>query len=159
MIATVSLSDPIRLAIVALGILIWAFAAFVAFNSLQRRNTDYAGVFEGRWFYAVPQAAFVVAFIVWQMPLVSERLPWMHNFYVVLPVILAQQMGYLLRVVFPTSKRLEKRLDAECAALRDADESDADAPAPTAAPTAASIPASTPAPRDSTFFDPDNPDD
>ena len=151
MIVTVSLNDPIRVAIIALGILIWAFAAFVAFNSLQRRNTDYAGVLEGRWFYAVPQATFVVAFIVWQIPLVSERLPWMHNFYVVLPVILAQQMGYLLRVVFPTSKRLEKRLDAECAALRDAAEPETSAPAPKAAPTLA--------PRDSTFFDPDNPDD
>ena len=146
MIATVSLNDPIRLAIVALGILIWAFAGFVAFNSLQRRNTDYAGVFEGRWFYAVPQAAFVVAFIVWQIPLISERLPWMHNFYVVLPVILAQQMGYLLRVVFPTSHRLEKRLDAECAAVRHSEAEEATRPAPA------------PAPRDDSFFDPDDTD-
>lgn len=150
MISTISLSDPIRLAIVALGILIWAFSGFVAYNSLQRRGTDYAGVFEGRWFYALPQAAFVVAFIVWQIPLISERLPWMHNFYVVLPVVLAQQMAYLLRVVFPTSKRLEKRLDAECAALRDVDEEEAKLPAPAEVPHAA--------PRDSTFFDPDNPD-
>ena len=148
MIATVSLTDPIRLAIVALGILIWAFAGFVAFNSLQRRNTDYAGVFEGRWFYAVPQAAFVVAFIVWQIPLISERLPWMHNFYVVLPVILAQQMGYLLRVVFPTSHRLEKRLDAECAAIRHSEAEEATRPAPAPAP----------APRDDSFFDPDDTD-
>ncbi|HEY5468009.1 MAG TPA: hypothetical protein VIK85_02790 [Coriobacteriia bacterium] len=146
MIATVSLNDPIRLAIVALGILIWAFAGFVAFNSLQRRNTDYAGVFEGRWFYAVPQAAFVVAFIVWQIPLISERLPWMHNFYVVLPVILAQQMGYLLRVVFPTSKRLEKRLDAECAAIRHSEAEEA------------TRPTQAPAPLDDSFFDPDDPD-
>jgi len=145
-IATVSLNDPIRLAIVALGILIWAFAGFVAFNSLQRRNTDYAGVFEGRWFYAVPQAAFVVAFIVWQIPLISERLPWMHNFYVVLPVILAQQMGYLLRVVFPTSKRLEKRLDAECAAIRHSEAEEA------------TRPTQAPAPLDDSFFDPDDPD-
>jgi hypothetical protein len=159
MIVSISLNDPVRLAIVALGILIWANAGFVAFNSLQRRHTDYAGVFEGRWFYAVPQAAFVVAFIVWQMPLVSERLPWMHNFYIVLPIVLAQQMGYLLRVVFPTSKRLEKRLDAECAALRDADELEDSAPAPTPAQTPAPTPAQTPLPRDSTFFDPDNPDD
>jgi hypothetical protein len=145
-IATVSLNDPIRLAIVALGILIWASAGFVAFNSLQRRSTDYAGVLEGRWFYALPQAAFFVAFVVWQMPLVSERLPWMRNFYVLLPVILAQQMGYLLRVVFPTSKRLEKRLDAECAAMREADAEEARRPEPD------------PAPLDDSFFDPDNPE-
>jgi hypothetical protein len=146
MLATVSLTDPIQLAITALGVLIWAFAGFVAFNSLQRRGTDYAGVFEGRWFYAVPQAAFVVAFVVWQIPLLSDKLSWMRYFYVALPVVLAQQMGYLLRVVFPTSKRLEKRLDAECAALREADEDEDDAPAPIRPP------------RDSSFFDPDNPD-
>jgi hypothetical protein len=145
-IATVTLNDPIRLAIVALGILIWASAGFVAFNSLQRRNTDYAGVLEGRWFYALPQAVFFVAFVVWQMPLVSERIPWMRNFYVVLPVVLAQQMAYLLRVVFPTSKRLEKRLDAECAAMREADEEEARRPEVD------------PAPRDDSFFDPDNPE-
>ncbi len=145
MIVTISLNDPVRLAIIALGILIWAFAGFVAYNSLQRRGTDYAGVFEGRWFYAIPQAVFVVAFIVWQMPLISERLPWMRNFYVVLPVILAQQMAYLLRVVFPTSKRLEKRLDAECAAIREADKQET---------------AATDMRRrfDDSFFDPDNPD-
>lgn len=146
MLAHLQLNDPIRLAIAALGVLIWAFAAFVAFNSLQRRRTDYAGVFEGRWFYAIPQAAFVAAFVIWQMPWVPDTITWMRDFYIALPIVLAQQMAYLLRVVFPTSKRLEKRLDAECAALREADEEEA------SAPVAAR-------PQDDSFFDPENPDD
>jgi hypothetical protein len=63
-----------------------------------------------------------------------------------LPIVLGQQMAYLLRVVFPTSKRLEKRLDAECAALREGELQEARKPK------------QAPAPRDSSFFDPDNPD-
>jgi hypothetical protein len=64
-----------------------------------------------------------------------------------IPVVLAEQMAYLLRVVYPTSKRLEKRLDAECELLRD---------------EISTPPASTPAPPRAGdadgFFDPDNPD-
>jgi hypothetical protein len=143
---SVGLGVPGVWALWVLAVLIWGFSGFVAINSLRRRRTDYAGVFEGRWFYAIPQAIFFVAFIlfiVW-LPWAQTFIPWIAETLVALPFVLAQQMAYLLRVVFPTSKRLEKRLDAECALLREDDE-DAEA-------------AKARRGTGDDFFDPDNPD-
>lgn len=110
---TVQLYGPGLIALVILGVIIWAGSAAVAVDSLRRRRSDYAGVGEGRWFYAVPQILFFIAFLAWQIPFVQTALPWVGWFVLGLPVALAQQMAYLLRVVFPTAKRLEKRLAAE----------------------------------------------
>jgi hypothetical protein len=144
--ATVKMGGPGLLALIALAVLIWAFSAYVAFDAVRRRRTDYAGVPEGRWFYAIPQAFFFVLFIAWQIPWVQTNAAWIGNLLIVIPVVLAQQMAYLLRVVYPTSNRLEKRLDAECALLRDDGEA------------SASKPAAPPAEADG-FFDPDSPDE
>jgi hypothetical protein len=70
---------------------------------------------------------------------------------IIIPLILAQQMAYFLRVVFPTSKRLELRLDAECALLRDPDEEPVDG--------AVSEQDAIQPPVDDSFFDPDNADE
>ena len=127
--------------------LIWAFSGFVAVDSMRRRRTDYAGVVEGRLVYAAPQAVFFVVFILWQIPWIPANAPWIGNLLLAIPLVLAQQMAYLLRVVYPTSKRLEKRLDAECALLREADE-----------PPTPVVP-SPPAGAEGDFFDPDSPDE
>jgi len=154
-VATIKLVGPGLLAMVALAVLIWGFSAYVAFDALQRRGTDFAGVPEGRWFYAVPQCAFFTVFIAWQIPWIQTNTPWIGNLLIFIPLILAQQMAYLLRVVYPTSKRLEKRLDAECELMRGpAEESDE-------APEAGRVPAERIAEAsayDSDFFDPDDPD-
>jgi hypothetical protein len=144
--ATVQLVGPGLVALVALAVLIWVFSGFVAIDALRRRRTDYAGVLEGRWFYAAPQMVFFAVFIAWQVPWVPANAPWIGNLLLAIPVVLAQQMGYLLRVVYPTSKRLEKRLDAECALLREEVEAPADGPAPHRSSEAEG------------FFDPDDPD-
>jgi hypothetical protein len=116
MTSTVTLLGPGLIALIALAVLIWAMSAYVTIDSLRRRRTDYAGVGEGRWFYAVPQLLFFIAFFLWQIPFIQQRVPWIGSLLIAIPLILAQQIGYLLRVVFPTSKRLEKRLAAEDAA-------------------------------------------
>jgi len=154
-VSTIKLVGPGLLALVALAVLIWAFSAYVAFNALQRRGTDFAGVPEGRWFYAVPQCAFFVVFLAWQVPWIQANAPWIGNMLIVIPLILAQQMAYLLRVVYPTSKRLEKRLDAECALMRGPGE-EPDAPTRPARVPAARI--ADAADDDGGFFDPDDPD-
>jgi hypothetical protein len=120
--ATIQLVGPGLVALVALAVLIWVFSGFVAVDALRRRRTDYAGVLEGRWFYTLPQAVFFAAFIGWRIPWVQDHAAWIGNLLLAIPFVLAQQMAYLLRVVYPTSKRLEKRLDAECALLRDEDD-------------------------------------
>ncbi len=151
MLGTIKLVGPGLLAMIGLAILIWAFSGFVTIDSFRRRRTDYAGVGEGRWFYTVPQALFFVVFILWQVPWIQSNAGWIGNLLIAIPFILAQQMAYLLRVVYPTSKRLEKRLDAECAMLRETGE--AVSPAEPAAPEATGE-----ATGDDSFFDPDDPD-
>lgn len=113
----VGLGGPGLIVLAVLGVVIWAGSAYVAIDSLRRFRTDYAGVAEGRWFYAVPQIVFFAGFFARQFLLVQAAAPWIATATLVaLPFILAQQMAYLLRVVFPTAKRLEKRLEAENAA-------------------------------------------
>lgn len=131
MAETVKLVGPGLLALVVLGVLIWAVSAYVFIDSLRRRATDYAGVPEGRWFYAVPQITFFIAFFAWQVPSVQSTLPWIGNLLLATPFVLAQQMAYLLRVVFPTRRCLELRLEAEHAAgIRDDAASEGETPAP-----------------------------
>jgi hypothetical protein len=155
---TIQMVGPGLIALIALAVLIWAFSGYVTFDSFRRRKTDYAGVIEGRWFYTVPQALFFIVFVAWQVPWVQTNASWIGNLLIAIPFILAQQMAYLLRVVYPTSKRLEKRLDAECALMRESGHdawTPGDAPAP-----ARAVPADEPAtePEDDGFFDPDDPD-
>jgi TRAP-type C4-dicarboxylate transport system permease small subunit len=113
MAGTVKLVGTGLLVLIALAVLIWAASAYVSIDSLRRRRTDYAGVPEGRWFYAVPQVLFFFVFFAWQVPFVQQKVPWIGTLVLAVPLVLAQQMAYLLRVVFPTAKRLEKRLEAE----------------------------------------------
>jgi hypothetical protein len=113
---SIQLVGPGLIALVAVSVLIWAASAYVTIDALRRLRTDYAGVAEGRWFYAVPQAVFFLAFFAWQFPWISTNVPWIGWMVLAVPLVLAQQMGYLLRVVFPTRTRLEKRLEAERAA-------------------------------------------
>lgn len=115
---TVKLVGPGLIVFVVLAVLIWAGSAFVTIDAARRRSTDFTGVGEGRWFYLVPQAAFFLAFLAWQVPFVQTVAPWIGSMVLVIPFILAQQMAFLLRVVFPTRKRLEKRLEAERLAER-----------------------------------------
>ena len=154
---TVRLVGPGLLALVALAVLIWAFSGFVTFDSLRRRRTDYAGVFEGRWFYAIPQALFFVVFVAWQVPWIQTNAPWIGNLLIAIPFVLAQQMAFLLRVVYPTSKRLEKRLDAECALMRDSDDASW-VPAPSSETPGDAGPRAAADERDDDFFDPDDSD-
>lgn len=94
---------------------------YVFADSVRRRDYDYTGVGEGRWFYALPQGLYLVAFVLSQLPLTAQALPWVGYVQIIgAPIALIQQIAYLLRVVFPTRKRLAARVQAEEAALADA---------------------------------------
>jgi hypothetical protein len=115
----IDLNTPVLLGLLMITLLVLAFSGYVAVDSMRRRPSDYAGVGEGRWFYAVPQAVFFALFIGSRFAVLVSAMPWLAYAILAVPLILAQQMAYLLRVVFPTKKRLELRLDAECALLRE----------------------------------------
>jgi hypothetical protein len=117
--APIDLNTPVLLGLLVVTLCVLAFSAYVAVDSLRRRPTDYAGVAEGRWFYAVPQTIFFALFIGSRLEPLVKVAPWLAYAILAVPVILAQQMAYLLRVVFPTKRRLELRLDAECALMRE----------------------------------------
>lgn len=100
--------------IFAVGLL----SLYVFADSVRRRGYDYTGVGEGRWFYALPQGLYFAVFVLSQLPLVAQVLPWVGYAQVIgAPMALIQQVAYLLRVVFPTRKRLDVRLAAKEAAL------------------------------------------
>jgi len=92
-------------------------AVFLVVNALRRPDSDYAGVPEGRWSYVVPQALYVAIYTIAQLPFLTALVPWAGGYALVAPLLIVQQLAYLLRVVFPTHGRLKARLDAAGAAL------------------------------------------
>ena len=109
---------PGAIALIVVLFAIGFLSFYVLTDSLRRRAHDYAGVREGRWFYAVPQGVYFAAFVLAQLPLVAEAVPWVGYIQVVgAPMVLSQQVAYLLRVVFPTRERLNARAQAKEAAL------------------------------------------
>lgn len=112
--AAVKVMGPGLIVLIVLLVAIWAVSLFVFSDSIRRKRTDYAGVREGRWFYALPQGFFFVVFLAGQFPSLLTAFPWWGYVQIALvPLALVQQIAYLLRVVFPTSRRLEARLLAE----------------------------------------------
>jgi hypothetical protein len=154
----IDLNTPVLLGLLMLTLLVLVFSAFVAVDSLRRRHTDYAGVFEGRYFYALPQAVFFALFLGSRFAVVVKAAPWIAYAILAVPLVLAQQMAYLLRVVFPTKKRLELRLDAECALMRDGDEQAPRVSRPVAKRALLAAAAAGPA-VEPDLFDPSDPDD
>jgi hypothetical protein len=109
---------PGAIAFIVVLFAIGFLSLYVLTDSLRRPAHDYTGVREGRWFYAVLQGVHFVAFVLAQLPLVAEAVPWVGYIQIVgAPMVLSQQVAYLLRVVFPTQKRLEARAQAKEAAL------------------------------------------
>lgn len=113
MSSAIKLVGPGLVFLIVLGVVVWVLSACVVIDALRRRRSDYAGVPEGRFFYAVPQAVFFCAFLAWQVSAARTLLPWVGDVVLTLPLMLVIQVAYLLRVVFPTAARLEARLAAE----------------------------------------------
>jgi hypothetical protein len=126
----IALLGPGMYVLVALFLADAVAATYLVLNALRRPASDYAGVPEGRWSYVVPQALYVVLYVVAQAPVLGKLFPWAGVYALAAPLIIAQQLAYLLRVVFPTHGRLEARLEAAGAALlaRTPAVSDDDAP-------------------------------
>lgn len=118
--ATIDLVGPGMYVLIALVLADAVAAAYLVVNAMARPSTDYAGVPEGRWSYIVPQAAYVVVYAIAQVPFLVAVLPWAHVYAIFAPFVFAQQLAYLLRVVFPTHGRLEARLEAQCEAVASA---------------------------------------
>jgi hypothetical protein len=117
---SIDIIGPGAIVVLVLFFAIWGTSLYVAIDSLRRPPVDYTGVREGRWFYAAPQGLYFIAFGLMQLPFVSGAVPWLGQGVVIALVpVLAQQIAYLLRVVFPTRARLEARREAKDRALAD----------------------------------------
>jgi hypothetical protein len=116
--SAVDVVSPGAAAFIVMMLAVGLLSLYVFADSVRRRGYDYTGVGEGRWFYALPQGLYFVVFVLSQLPLVAQVLPWVGYAQVIgAPIALIQQIAYLLRVVFPTRKRLDARFAAKEAAL------------------------------------------
>jgi hypothetical protein len=115
----IGLVGPGMYVLVLLVLLDAVAAAFLVLDAWRRPATDYAGVPEGRWPYIVPQAAYVVLYVIAQVPFLTALMPWSNVYPLLAPLVFVEQLAYLLRVVFPTHGRLEARLEARFLALSD----------------------------------------
>lgn len=114
---SIGLIGPGMMVIVALTLADAAAAVYLVHNAWVRPDSDFAGVPEGRWSYIAPQALYAIIYVIAQIPFLARAMPWAHGYALAVPFVLAQQVAYLLRVVYPTHGRLEARLQAQCAAL------------------------------------------
>jgi len=117
---SIGLVGPGMYLLVLLVLLDALAAAFLVLDASRRPATDYAGVVEGRWAYIVPQALYVAVYVIAQVPFLSALMPWANVYPLLTLLIVAQQLAYLLRVVFPTHGRLEARMEARFRALAEA---------------------------------------
>ena len=116
--ATISVIGPGAVVLLVLLFAVWGLSLYVVVDSLRRGPIDYTGVREGRWFYAVPQGLYFLVFGLDQIPAVSKAIPALGIVYVVALIpVMAHQVAYLLRVVFPTRARIEARIEAKDRAL------------------------------------------
>jgi hypothetical protein len=105
---------PLMWVLLALGVLSWMLALFVTIDGLRRRFTGHDDVPETLWPYVALCGAYAVAYTAFQFPQVTERAPWAGSVVVYgLPLVLVLGVTYLLRVVFPTRRRLEARMEAD----------------------------------------------
>jgi len=116
--SSIQVIGPGAMVILFLYFVVWGLSLYVVVDSLRRGPVDYTGVREGRWFYALPQGAYFLLFGVNQIPQVARAVPSLGivALAAILPVI-AHQVAYLLRVVFPTRARVDARLEAKERAL------------------------------------------
>ena len=113
----IALIGPGMIVMVVLYVLAAVAAAFLILDASRRTALDFTGVWEGRWAYIVPQAFYLVVYVVAQVPLLTKLAPWSVAYALLGPLAVAQQFAYLLRVVFPTHGRLEARLEARYAGM------------------------------------------
>jgi hypothetical protein len=116
--SAVSVIGPGAIAIVVGFIVVWAAAVAVVIDALRRRSWDFAGVAEGRWPYIVISGLYGCVALARQVPALAAAAPWSGAVQVLgVPVMCVVGVTYLLRVVFPTPKRLELRRAARDGAV------------------------------------------
>jgi hypothetical protein len=96
--------------IAALYLVVWGSAVGVAIDALRRPAADFVGVAEGRYLYAVVEGVYAAIFAALQMPVVAAAFSFLAQWLAVgtlTAVVLI--FVYLLRVVYPSPKRLAAR--------------------------------------------------
>jgi hypothetical protein len=113
----IDLIGPGAVVLLVLFFAIWLASLYVLVDGVRRKQHDFTGVREGRWFYVIPESLYFVVFALAQIAPLSAAAPWVGYAQVLAaPFALAHQVAYLLRVVFPTPARLAARAQARAAA-------------------------------------------
>jgi hypothetical protein len=96
-----TLGGPVFLFVIGVLWFTGVVSLWVTSDSLRaRREAMFSCLPEPRWFYAVPQGAYFVMFVLGQIGIGGGVVA------LAAPLVLVQQVAYLLRVVFPTPERL-----------------------------------------------------
>lgn len=104
-----SLGGPVWLFAVVLLVLCFGLAVFVVGDALMpRRAHRWAELSESRWVWVVPQTIWLVALFVAQFPAFG---PVSAAVLIATPFMLAVQVAYLLRVVFPRVEDTQAHAD------------------------------------------------
>ena len=104
-----TLSGPVWWLLVFLMYACGGLALFVTLDPWRaRRVPAFAVNPQSRWYWSLPQGLYFVLFLVGSMP--GVRIPALAMTLVVAtPFALGLQIAYLLRVVYPSPKRLAER--------------------------------------------------
>ena len=107
---TIQVIGPGAIVIAALYLAVWACAVGVTIDALRRPSSDFVALPEGRYLYAVIEGAYAAVFAALQVPAVALAFPLLAQ-WLVLGALLAVMLvfAYLLRVVFPSPKRVAAR--------------------------------------------------
>lgn len=105
---SVSYSGPLLYLLFGVVYGSWGFSLFVVYDSLRRGTAEF-GSRPRQLIWTIPQAVYLAIFTANQFPIppVADYLGYV-ILALILPVIV-QQVAYLLRVVFPSPKRLAMR--------------------------------------------------
>ena len=107
---SIQIVGPGAIVIAALYLALWACSVGVTIDALRRPASDFAGLPEGRYLYVVLEGAYAAVFAALQVPAVAVAFPALAQ-WLVLGALLATVLvfAYLLRVVFPSPRRIAAR--------------------------------------------------
>jgi hypothetical protein len=93
------LAGPVFIFVLVALALTASLAVYVVVDSLRRGPGAFSRIPEPQWLYTVPQLAYAALFVLSLVPVVTSAVGL--ALVIATPFVFAEQVAYLLRVVFP----------------------------------------------------------